>query len=165
MDLGALHVVAAPVEIPGAPEIAAVLPGLAEGKQEIHLGLRVHALGRNPFFHLADHRVIEAVGLEIGQAPVGLAEIGRVADAFFIGLDGRAVVPDGLQYMAKAEQCSDVGGPQLQAFPVRIDGLVRERGAGQRRGTQVVGLRQRGVERDRAVEAFQRLAEAVLVLA
>ena len=66
--------------------------------------------------------------------------------------------------MPDPEQCADVRRTQLEAFPVRLDGLARERGARERPGAQEVRLRLRGIECNRAVEAVERLAIAILLL-
>ena len=66
--------------------------------------------------------------------------------------------------MAESEQCAEVRGPQRQASPVGFDGLARERGARERPGAQEMRLRLRGIERNRAIEAFERLAIAILLL-
>ena len=112
----ALRCVAAAVELPGALVVAAVLVRLAEREQEIDLGLRrCRPAAADAPLHLRDRRVVEAVGLEVGEAPVGLAEVRRAADAGVVGGDGVVVVADGLQHVAEAEQCADVAGPQLEA--------------------------------------------------
>ena len=66
--------------------------------------------------------------------------------------------------MPDAEQGADVRRAQLEALPVRLDGLARERGAREGPGAQEVRLGLRGIECDRAVEAIERLAIAILLL-
>ncbi len=111
---------------PGAIVVAAVLVCLGERKQEIDLGLDGQAATRDATFHLGDASVVEAVGLQVGEAPVGLAEIGKLADAGVIGGDGLVVAADGFQDMAEADQGADMRWPQLQAVLVGLDGLLRE---------------------------------------
>src|SRR5262245_15168864 len=108
--------------------------------------------------------MVEAVRLEVGEAPVSLAEVGCLADAGVVRGDRALVVADGLQDVAEAEQRADVCGAELEAAPVRLDRLRRERGARERGRAHEMRLRQRVIDRERAVEAVQRLAVAVLLL-
>ena len=112
---GALRLVAAPVEVPGPLVVAAVLVGLAEREQEVDLRLGVVAWRGGALLHLGDHCVVEAIGLEVGEAPVGLAEVRRLADAGVVRGDRGVVVADCLEDVAEPDQRAEVGRPDREA--------------------------------------------------
>src|SRR5262245_20033653 len=65
--------------------------------------------------------------------------------------------------MPATDERTDVLRPQLQAAFVGFDRLVREGGWRERCTSQVMSLRVRWINRDRAVEAFERFSVAVLL--
>ncbi len=67
--------------------------------------------------------------------------------------------------MAEPQQGAGVARPDRQAAAVSIDRFLREGGARERRRAQEMRLRLRRFERNHAVEALERLAVAVLLLA
>ena len=163
-DLRALHRVAGTVVFPGALVVAAVLPGLAEREQEIDVRLPAVSRRGRAFFHLGDGRIVEPVGLQVREAPVSLSRARGRLDAGVVGGDRTRVVAEGVEGVPEPEQGAGMPGAQLEAVPVRGNGLARERGARERRGSQEMRLHLHGLERDRAREALERLGEAVLLL-
>ena len=94
----ALFAVAPCVITPGLVVILSVIVGFAQGEQKIHLrllgqSLRVIDAGR----HLGDLLVAEAVGFQIGQAPVDLAVVGSDPNAVPVGFDGLVLLAYGLE--------------------------------------------------------------------
>jgi hypothetical protein len=86
-------------------------------------------------------------------------------DALVVGGDGFVVPAHGLEHVTETEQRADVRRLDCQAFLVRLDGLVRERGGRERGAAQEKCLRVAGIKLEHAVEALECLGIAVLLLA
>ncbi len=129
LDQHTLLVITPFVVMPCPVIIVPVIISLAQGEQEIDLGL----IGRpgavlNPVFHFLQLLITEAIGLEVCQAPVGFAVIGFYADAVMVGLD-RLFRPAHLhQYRAQQSQHVDVFRVAFNGFPA--NGLGSSRVAG-----------------------------------
>ena len=118
VHLGALPLVPLAVKIPGALVVAAVLEGLAEREQEVDPGLRGEAFGGGVALHRGDGLLVEAVGLQVGEAPVGLAGVRGEADAGVVRGHGSGVVAGRLEHVAEAEERAGMPGPQLEAVTI-----------------------------------------------
>jgi hypothetical protein len=79
--------VAALVEVEGLVELAPVFQRLAEREGDVGLVLWVAALAGDLGTHQLDVGVAEAEGLEVGQAPPGLAQPRVEIGALAVGRD------------------------------------------------------------------------------
>ncbi len=135
-----------------------------EREQEIHGRLHGAAAGDATQLHLGHCCIVEAIRLEVREAPVRLADVGAFANAGAVGFHGILISPDSFEHVPEPEQGTDVPGLELQAFLVRRDCLIGERSGSKRRGAQEMHLVVSVIERERLVEEFQRLAVAILLL-
>ena len=99
----ALERVAAIVIGPGLRGVAAIFERLAQCKTEM-IAVRQRCR-RRKFFraHALDFRVQEAVGLEIGEAPIGIAEIRPRLRGRAVGVNRFRKSPDRFQRVAQPE--------------------------------------------------------------
>ena len=78
--------------------------------------------------HFRDGLVGKPIRLQIGEAPVRLAQVRTLPDARIVGGDRLVVATDSLEQMTEPEQRSDVFGAQRQALLIGLDRFVGERG-------------------------------------
>ena len=88
------------VTTPRPGDLAAILQRLAECEAEMDAIYRGGAVGCVRSAHAGDLVLLEAIGLEVGEAPIGVAEIGAGRDRGAIGGDRRGQLSDGLERMA-----------------------------------------------------------------
>ena len=150
----AAQAVAVIVPVPGAGEVAAVLQRLAEGEAEVgpvfHASVRVGRLSA----HRVDLGGAEAIGLEVRQAPVGVAEVGPGGRRRAIGLDRLGQAPHGLKRVAQPK--GHVPGRRGVRPHAAIDRdgalvLADADGRGRRQGAVVRVI---GVEVEQGVDLF-----------
>ena len=129
----ALQRVAALVVEPGLGCLAAILQRFAE--RETHVVAVGQGDGGRRFLgaHALDLVLLEPIGLEIGQAPIGVAEVGPRRRRRAIGLDRLRNLADGLQRMAGPQR--HVPGAGRVLAQSRIEGqrlvvLTQTHGAG-----------------------------------
>ncbi len=146
-------------------ELPPILVCLPQGEQEVHLGLDRQPAAACAAFHFRDGLVGKPIRLQIGETPVGLAQVWTLPDACIVGGDRLVVAADGLEQMTEPEQRSDVCGAQRQALLIGLDRFVGERGRREGGAALEVRLRVIRFKSDRAIETLERLCKPVLLLA
>ena len=106
----------------------------------------------------------ELVGLQVGEAPIGLAVVRPHPDALPVGLDGLPLSPDGLERMTKPQPGASMARLQLQRLAVGIQGILGSAHRRQRRCQQVARLGGARLQPDGALETLDGLRVAVLLL-
>ena len=126
--------------MPGLGDLAPVLQRLAEREAEVIAILQRRCRRRLLGAHARDLLVAEAIGLEVGQAPIGVAEIGPGRRRRAIGLDRLRDPADRLQRMAEPQVHVRRFGRVGQHVPIERDRLVmfsQTDGDGGRKGAVV----------------------------
>ena len=84
----AADAVATPVILEGLVIFSAVFQRFTEGKSHVRLIVGIATFGGDLFSHVLDIVIAETKGLQISQAPVGLANLRTQADTFPVGFNG-----------------------------------------------------------------------------
>ncbi len=94
---GALERIAEPVLLEGRGELARIFQRLAERKVQVVAIDEPGGRGRDRTAHARQLLAREAVGLEVGEAPVRVPEIRPARGSAAVGLDGWLRLPEGLE--------------------------------------------------------------------
>ena len=153
---GAVQRIALGVVLEGTRVISGVLEGLAERKVELQAFLRIELGTRHLRLHRGKIRCIEAEGLEIGEAPVGLTEGRIVDDALPVGVDAVVLAAFRLQHVAVAQP--ELGMRRILIEQLRVDparALVLADPA-QDDGAQIAVARAARIRRQQALDFRER---------
>ncbi len=101
MTVGALQRVAAVIEGPGRGEIAAILVGLAQGETQVVAVNEMRGLRRFLATHDVHFLIRKRIGFQIGQAPVGIAEVRAGQSGAAVGRDRLRHAADRLERMTQ----------------------------------------------------------------
>ena len=114
------------VVLPGGIVVLAVLVGLGQGEQEIYPGGLPDGLAIQPLLHFRYFAVVEAVGLQVGEAEVSFSKLRLKCQAAFIGIHALLLFAQCFQHMTQAQPGPRVFRIQFQGAAIGGCGLLGE---------------------------------------